>query len=423
MGELPQLLRQLRQLHPVPAPIGWAGDDRPVAITTDQSLDLHPAGGVGALYYGIIAVLGSSQGSGTGLDWVTLAYSKSDGCEILPPQRHTSSGERTDTPIDIACGREAVMAEGHADAQTGIFVTGGSPGAANGGYYEYFTDAYVIFGDTCLTSTGNGAKALGWPRTYGGGSGITSIPARAKYLKDYLYITGTTQVISSGASDMLTAGYYTLNTWSGVSDPAMRTPEFHDQMDFTNVDGSSRNDFASDLELFFAYSGAPILAVTGSSTGTNPSGTGIATQLYNDVVVPQWDLGALWVRNPTGTGNDDEGLRAQMIDSGTNEAEGGSMVNLYITGKNHIPGTAIDEYVSLKYGTAPTSILTLKPTSWTDANIPNTFYSNSGTAGNHIPARIIAERATTTPRRIFVTGTSWSSTSADDWATMFTSEN
>ena len=67
-----------------------------------------------------------------------------------------------------------------------------------------------------------------------------------------------------------------------------------------------------------------------------------------------------------------------------------------------------------------------KQTSWPAGNIPNSFYGNSGTTGNHIPARIVVQRSvdanSATPRRFFVTGTSAGGTSADDWASMFSRE-
>lgn len=393
-------------------------NDDAVATCTDQSPQFYIYGPD----YNYVAVTGTSKSFSRGLDYVTIAYHKTDGQVLMPPKRFTSSGNYDDVPTAIASSHWP-----EAGGERALFVTGRSPnppGNNDPGPDAFLTTAYVIASLNPQNTTGNGAVASGWPRadkgTFPGFSSVQAVPAKMAYFKSHLYVTGTTSALGAGAppSDMLTIRY-NINSPGGLVS----------QWDFLNgvSSGASRADAVSDMDTFislppFAF-GEGFLAITGSSQDVLTGKREAATVLYHPDLTPVWDYGARWGR--PGGGNLDAGVSVRIIEAPNegNQPLAEQAINVYVAVASLSTGGHFD-YNALKYfNTIPPAQQNKNP-DWLPDWLP--YYNNPLTNGHDVPVKLFAELQPavtfTQFRKLIVTGTTQGGTSLDDWATQFVSE-
>jgi hypothetical protein len=393
---------------------GFEGNDLPVAITTDQDPDVV-SGGLWS--YDFVAVLGSSETPSGTTEAVTMAFCKDHGNVILPPQREPNMP----VPVSIAA-----TAADYCLPRT-IFITGGSNALTTFG--KIITQGYQMPNVTCA-ATGNGTIPSGFP-AYNAGSfpGYTpaAIPARIKYAKGTLCITGTTWYLNpdstpSAERDMLTFTYLGCGSTPGWTDQ-WQVPE-HDETQPPLT--PYRAAQAVDMDTAFGLYGGDYVVITGSATSLVNGRTGVATMVYGLYDgQPLWnDVGAMWEYNGAASVDVPISVRCiQADDPGDDNGYGG--FNAYVTAKTFRNGAF--DYITLKYRGKPLPIQQVnhyKFQSWTQ-NFP--FFNGSGN-GDDIPARVTAESIwtpmahppdTSLTRRIWVAGTTFGGATANDCATQF----
>lgn len=388
---------------------GWAGDDIPVAITTDQSPDIvtnHDTS------YNYVAVLGSSVNWPSGTRAVTLAYCKGSGQPVMLPRFESGMPD----PVDIA----AASTQDLCGTPT-IFITGSTSEAQNAG--EIMVQCYHVPDiSPCGGTINNGVTPPGWPGIYPGNPlDYWAKPARMKFTKGKLIITGTTRIVGqpAGETDMLT---FVLSP-CGVAAPV---PDWKDQWAVPENPSVATPRTATAVDMDLVFFSQPYAVVTGSATSRVNGRTGVASMAYKVFTQdPQdptsqrhWVKGALW--NGTSSLFDDQPTAIRCIKATDTNMPSGTGFNAYISAKTRDFGGF--GYVTLKYdGAAQTNPAAYKELSWSPSALP--YYFSPG-AGDSIPAQLAVEYSPgvsdyTQTRRVWTTGTSRGVSSGDDWATQF----
>jgi len=241
-----------------------------------------------------VFVTGSSQGTGSGLDYATVAYNAATGAQLWA-RRYNGPANRDDEAWSVAVS----------PGGTRVFVTGDSRGARSGSGYA--TVAY---------SAATGARL--WARRYNGpanGSDLASSLAVSPG-GTRVFVTGSSQGVGSG-SDYATVAY---NAATGA------------RLWVKRYNGlANRDDTASSVAV--SPSGAWVF-VTGDSQGVG-SGSDYATVAYSAATGAR-----LWAQRYNGPANDG--------DSATSVAVSPGGTRVFVTGMSAGRATGLD-YATVAY--------------------------------------------------------------------------
>ena len=286
---------------------------------------------------GNVYVTGSSIGSGTNYDYATVKYNSAGIQQWV--QRYSGPGNSFDSPSSIAV-----------DGSGNVHVSGYSTGVGTG--YD------------CLTIKYNSTGVQQWEQRYNGpGNSTDNINSLALDAAGNVYIAGFTGGSGTG-NDGITIKYNS----SGVQQ----------WMQTFNGPGNG-NDNARSLSLDAAGN----VYITGYSAGVS-SGADYTTIKYNSSGVQQW------LQTYNGPGNSDEDAYSLVLD-----ASG----NIYITGYSAGSGSDYD-YATIKYNS-------LGAQQWIQR------YNGPGNSTDD--ARMVA---IDTSGNVYVSGTSRGIASARDYATI-----
>lgn len=349
-----------------------------------------------------VFVTGQSHGSGTSLDYATVAYDAATGVQLWQ-SFHNGPGDGADLPTDIAISSDGrrLYVTGQAvglgssfdyatvvyDAETGtrvwqasyngpgngsdmasdvslspdgalVYVTGKSWGSASS--FDYATVAYDA-----------ATAAQVWVSRYNGPTSGDDIAVGLEASSDggRVYVTG--QSVGSGTStDYATLSY---DATTGT------------QVWLQRYNGSA-NSWDEPAALAVSSDGSRVI-VTGRSVG---SGT------YSDYATISYESIAgteVWAKRFNGA--------ADSTDEATSLKVSPDSGRVFVTGRSFAPGTYLD-YETLAYEGA------------TGASLWQTRYNGSGN-GNDYPSRLVVS---TDGSRVFVTGRSAGSGTGDDYATI-----
>ncbi|MDD2889167.1 MAG: SBBP repeat-containing protein [bacterium] len=344
-------------------------DDDAYAIAVDKS--------------GNVYVTGESYGNGTGYDYATIKYNSSG--DTMWVRRYNYSGSTYDVAHAITVDSSGnVYVTGYStikydslgntmwvkrfgemyaitiDNDGNVYTTGRNNGK---GGYDYATIKYNSFGDTMWVRVYNGIvkgydKTKAVPLTYGGGGAAIAVD-----ISGNVYVTG-----GHWGTD---SSYVTIKY--NNSGDTMWTRKYHGP-------DSTGKDEATAL----AIDNSGNVYVTGRSysSDTNPD---YATIKYNS------SGDTVWVRRYNGPGNSYDWANAIAVDNSE---------NVYVTGRSCDTGTYYPDYATIKYSSSGSEEWVQRyngPSNWDD-NAYAIAVDNKG--------------------YVYVTGSSASSSSGDDYVTI-----
>jgi len=252
---------------------GTSGDDKPAAIKVDEA--------------GNVYVTGSSQGSTSDADYLTVKYDQSG--KLLWKRRFNGTGNGYDTPTSMAI-----------NAKGDVFVTGFSLSKGSG--YDCVTIKYDADGNQQWEKTYNGPEN---EDDYANAIGLDSTGD--------CFITGYSKTTKSGAN------YLIIKYESDGKAAWVR------QFAIGQTNTAKATSLAVDLQ------GG--VCVTGYAQGTHPT---------FDYVTIKYDASgrALWSQRFDGVGHGDDKPAAIMID-----ASG----NYYVTGESYGGSASGKDFLTIKY--------------------------------------------------------------------------
>ena len=294
-----------------------------------------------------VFVTGSSQGSGSGLDYATVAYDAATGARLWV-KRYNGPANRDDEAWSVAVS----------PGGTRVFVTGDSRGARSGSGYA--TVAY---------NAATGAQL--WVKRYIGPANGSDLPSSVAVSPGgtRVFVTGSSQGVGSG-SDYATVAY------SAATGARLWVKRYNGP--------ANRDDGASSVAV--SPSGARVF-VTGMSAG-RATGLDYATVAYSAATGAR-----LWVKRYNGPANDED------LASSVAVSPGGTRV--FVTGDSQGVGSGSD-YATVAYSAA------------TGARLWVQRYNGPANDSDSATSLAVSPGGT----RVFVTGMSTGRATGFDYATV-----
>ena len=352
---------------------GGNGADKSVALAVDKN--------------GNVYVTGTSPGSGTQEDYITIKYNSSG--DTVWVRRYNGPTNNRDFATDLTI-----------DNNGNVYVTGESWG---GTYWDFATIKYAPNGDTLWARRYNGpgnffdgAYALAvddsgnvYVTGFSYGSGPGPDYATIKYAPngDSLWVRRYTGPSNGGGSAYALAVDDSGNVYvTGVSERDYATIKYAPNGDTLWVRHYNGPGYWLDWAQALSVDGSGNLHVTGYSASSDifPFNYDYATIKYSP------DGNILWVRRYDGTGNLDDYARALVVDDSG---------NVYVTGGSYGSGTGQD-YTTIKYSTAGDTLWVRR-------------YNGSGNSGDHAYSLALDDSG-----NVYVTGGSVAGGTSDDYVTI-----